>query len=69
MLHRTMYCDRLHRLDDGVPVDHRCRILDPAYLRAERDGEIDVAVDLLERMPLELHPGEAEARSAAPCAG
>ncbi len=30
-----VYCSFPHRLSDGVPVGHRCRVLPVAYLEAE----------------------------------
>ncbi len=42
---------------DGAPVQHSCRVLDPAYLRAERAEEYGTAAALLQRMRLELHQG------------
>lgn len=44
-------------MEDGLPVAHACRVLDPAFLLAERERDIPRAVTLLERMPLQLHPG------------
>jgi len=54
----TIYCGRVHRLSDGVPLAHRCRVLDPRFLRAERANEYEVATAVLEAMPLVLHDGE-----------
>jgi hypothetical protein len=54
---RTIYCGATHRMSDGLPVAHACRVLDPAFLMAERERDIPRAVTLLERMPLQLHPG------------
>lgn len=54
---RTIYCGATHRMSDGLPVAHACRVLDPAFLLAERERDIPRAVTLLERMPLQLHPG------------
>jgi len=34
-----------------------CRVLDPEYLKAERDKDYERAVELLERMPLILLDG------------
>ncbi len=55
---RTIYCGKMHRTYDGVPVDHACRILDPAYLQAERTEEYGRAAALLEAMKLVRHGGE-----------
>ncbi len=65
---QTAYCGRRHRLDDGAPLNHACRVLAPEFLCAERDGCYELAASLLERMALELHPGAAQPRDAAQCA-
>jgi hypothetical protein len=57
---RTVYCGKVHRTADGVPVDHACRVLAPAFLEAERAEEYGRAADVLEEMPLVLHAGIAE---------
>ncbi len=54
---KTVYCGKLHRTADGVPLAHACRVLLPEFLEAERRREYLRAVDLLEAMPLVLHQG------------
>lgn len=43
---KSNYCGHWHRIEDGVPLNHRCRILPPMYLRAEAaldpEGMIEV---------------------------
>ncbi len=56
---RTVYCGRRHRTSDGVPIEHPCRILLPEFLEAERREKYDLAVEVLEAMPIVLHPGVA----------
>lgn len=34
----TSFCNKPHRLSDGVPLNHECYVLKPAGLRHERDG-------------------------------
>jgi hypothetical protein len=63
--HQTVYCGKRHRTCDGAPIAHACRILDPAFLAAERDEEYARAAALLERMGLVLHAGVAD--DGAPC--
>jgi hypothetical protein len=60
----TIYCGRRHRIADGAPIAHRCRLLSPAFLEAERNDAWDEAVDTLEGMPVILHPGIPEADAA-----
>jgi hypothetical protein len=59
---RTVYCGRPHRKADGVPIDHACRVLFPAFLEAERAEEYGRAAEVLEDMPLVLHAGIARER-------
>jgi hypothetical protein len=63
---RTLYCGNRHRTLDGVPLAHSCRVLAPEYLEAERREEYGRAASLLERMPLILHAGVAEAHPGDP---
>ena len=48
---RTIYCTTFcnfgHVVETGRPVGHECYILPPAALRAERDGDIHKALDIL----------------------
>jgi hypothetical protein len=57
----TLYCGKRHRIADGVPVGHRCRVLPPRFLEAERHEEFGRAVDVLERAPVVLHAGVDDA--------
>ena len=54
---RTLYCGKPHRKTDGVPIDHACRVLPPAFLEAERGEDYGRAADVLERVPIVLHRG------------
>jgi hypothetical protein len=55
--HRSIYCGGVHRLRDGAPLGHACRVLDPDFLRAELEEEYASAAELLEIMPIVLHRG------------
>jgi hypothetical protein len=57
MNQRTIFCGKLHRTKDGVPVAHACRVVEPDYLHAERAQEYGRAATLLERMRVVLHDG------------
>jgi uncharacterized membrane protein len=57
---QTVYCGRRHRTCDGAPIAHACRILDPAFLAAERAEEFGRAVTILEAMRIVLHGGVSE---------
>jgi hypothetical protein len=43
----TTYCNQGHRVSDGKPVNHECRILPPAALVAEINGDYETAIALL----------------------
>lgn len=45
------YCNMVHRVRDGKPVDHECRIIPPKALAAEIDGDIEKAIDIMQRTP------------------
>lgn len=61
----TTYCNHAHRLSDGAPIAHECYVLPPAALAAERDGDTDKAISILQAAkPLRRHRG-ARARNRA----
>jgi hypothetical protein len=55
------YCGRLHRIIDGLPVAHRCKILPAESLIAAINGELERAVSLMAQAaaqgPLLEHSG------------
>ena len=66
----TIYCGRPHRTADGFPIGHTCRVLAPEYLAAERAKDYELALAILERMPLTLREGLPDESSATgPCEG
>ena len=50
----TIYCGREHRLADGVPVAHRCRVLPWAAVATEVSGDIEMMIAILAAEPLVL---------------
>ncbi len=48
----TIYCGKQHSLVDGRPVEHRCRLLPLAFMRAEAAGDLDTAFRVLLTEPL-----------------
>ena len=56
-LQRTIYCGKPHRLVDGAPIGHSCRLLDPEFLTAEHDTDYLRAASILQNMRLVLHGG------------
>ena len=47
----TSFCNQAHRLVDGKPIRHECRIIPPAALEAERAGDTDKAIELMKAKP------------------
>jgi hypothetical protein len=45
------YCNRGHRVSDGKPVEHECRIIPPDALQAEMSGDTALACDILRSTP------------------
>lgn len=44
----TSFCNQAHRMHDGKPVAHECYIIPPAALTAERDGNTQLAIELIQ---------------------
>jgi hypothetical protein len=55
----TSYCNKGHRLLDGMPVNHMCHILPPKALQLEREEADSVLIleAMLEGMPFETSRG------------
>jgi len=47
----TTFCNMPHRLCDGKPIRHECRILPSEALQAERDGNYERAIEILQAAP------------------
>jgi len=45
----SSYCNQYHEKATGKPIDHECRVIPPAALEAERVGDTDLAIRILER--------------------
>jgi hypothetical protein len=45
----SSYCNFPHRMADGKPIKHECRVIPPRALKAERDGDIAGAIDIMQR--------------------
>lgn len=43
----STYCNQDHRVSDGKPVEHECRIIPPLALKAEMCGDYERAVEIL----------------------
>lgn len=43
----SSYCNFPHRVSDGKPVQHECRILPIEALKAEMNGDIQTAIEIL----------------------
>lgn len=58
MTYCTTYCNHGHRLSDGKPVDHECYVLPPKALEAEREGDYERAIELIQAAKsLRVHRG------------
>jgi hypothetical protein len=53
-LYVTTYCNFAHRLSDGKPVRHECRIIPPKALEAERAGDINKAIEIMRAAPVRM---------------
>jgi hypothetical protein len=55
------FCGRLHRIIDGLPVAHKCRILPADSIAAAINGDFERAISLMARAaaqgPLAEHSG------------
>lgn len=47
----STYCNKAHALKTGRPIKHECRIIPPAALQAERDGDFDRAIAIMQGKP------------------
>ncbi len=45
----TTFCNKLHRLVDGKPVDHECFVLPTEALKLEKEGNVSSALAILNR--------------------
>ena len=60
----TTYCNHAHRMKDGKPMAHECYVLPPEALAAERRGETDIAIGLLQAAhPMRRHTGVRELKT------
>jgi hypothetical protein len=59
----TSYCNRGHNTKTGRPIQHECRIIPPAALRAERDGDVDKAINIIRNAPARVVVGRGGERT------
>lgn len=50
-VYASTFCNMGHNLKTGRPVAHECRIIPPRALQAERDGDFDKAIRILQNSP------------------
>jgi hypothetical protein len=48
-IYHTSFCNFGHDLDTGRPVKHECYILPPEALEAERNGDYDKSLAILQK--------------------
>lgn len=53
----SSYCNFPHRVSDGRPIEHECRIIPPLALWAERDGDYEAARLLIAASPVRIRHG------------
>lgn len=53
----STYCNQGHRMTDGMPVDHECRVIPVKALQAERDQDFELAIELLADAPRTMSKG------------
>lgn len=44
----TTYCNFPHRIKDGRPIGHECHVIPPAALKAEMEGDIEKAIEIMQ---------------------
>lgn len=47
----SSHCNFAHRLGDGKPIEHECRIIPTRALTAEINGEIEKAIEIMVATP------------------
>ena len=50
----STYCNKGHRMRDGKPIEHECRIIPPAALWAERELDFDRASEIMRSKPVRM---------------
>lgn len=48
----STYCNFAHDLDTGEPIDHECHMIPPAALKAEMDGDFELAIEIMSGKPM-----------------
>lgn len=48
VIYCSTYCNQGHDLKTGRPVNHECRTIPPKALQAERNGDFELAIRLME---------------------
>jgi hypothetical protein len=48
MIYCTSFCNQGHDLQTGRPINHECIVLPPKALQAERDGDFNKAIEIIE---------------------
>lgn len=50
----STYCNFAHRMKDGKPIAHECRIIPPQALHKEREGDIEGAIEIMRSSPTRM---------------
>ena len=59
----STYCNQAHRVSDGKPIGHECRILPVKALHAEMEGDYETAISILLHSAKKYHRGLRERRT------
>ena len=55
----STYCNFAHYVRTGRPIDHECRVIPPAALRAEMADDFDTAIEIMRGTPRQVVRGRA----------
>lgn len=56
----TTYCNFPHRMRDGKPINHECRVIPLKVLRLETEDKISEAIEVMKRSPMRMCMGVKE---------
>lgn len=50
----TTFCNRAHRVKDGKPIQHECRVIPPKAIEYEMAGDYSQAMEVLRTTPVRI---------------
>ena len=54
----TTYCNFAHDVETGEPIDHECIVIPPEALKAEMDGDYELAIEIMQGKPKKHRKGK-----------